>query len=54
VLRELAPHLLRLEQRLDAMERPCTARSVRRVRDRVEHFAAPGSPLSAHAPGAFA
>ena len=54
ILRELAAHLLRVEERLDAMERPCTARSVRRVRDRVEHLAMPGRAPSAHAPGAFA
>ncbi|HEY7384378.1 MAG TPA: hypothetical protein VH743_11975 [Beijerinckiaceae bacterium] len=54
VLRELAPHLLRLEQRLDAMERPCTARSVRRVRDRVEHLAAPDNSCSGYSTGVFA
>jgi hypothetical protein len=46
ILRELAAHLLRVEERLDAMERPCTARTVRRVRDRVAHLAAGGVPPS--------
>ena len=39
MFQELSPHLLRVEGTLEAMERPCTAKSVRRVRDRVEHLA---------------
>jgi hypothetical protein len=36
--RDLSPHLLRVARMLEDMDRPCTARTVRRVRDRLEHL----------------
>ena len=41
VLRELSPHLVRIERTLEDLERPFTARKVRGVRDRVQHLATP-------------
>ena len=54
MFRELLPHLRRVERMLDAMERPCTAKTVRRVRDRVEHLTAPVNATATDVVRAFA
>jgi hypothetical protein len=41
ILRDLSPHLVRVERTLEDLERPFTAKKVRGVRDRVEHLTTP-------------